>query len=279
MIEEKIEQAKQFIEEADAVLITAGAGMGVDSGLPDFRGKNGFWKAYPVIEQLGLDFEDIANPGWFANEPNLAWAFYGHRLHLYRATNPHAGFRMLLALAKEKDNNYFVYTSNVDGQFQKAGFDQDKIVEVHGSIHHVQCSGACKGILKANNISVEIDMDIFQALTTPLCKKCGDVLRPNILMFCDCSWNNLRSNKQEVKYEKWLKALIKQGKKLLIIEMGAGKDISTVRMQSEAISQKLKAKVIRINPRDSTISDKLGIGLDCGALVGLEKIFNNINSE
>ena len=42
MIEEQIAQAKQFIEEADAILITAGAGMGVDSGLPDFRGNEGF---------------------------------------------------------------------------------------------------------------------------------------------------------------------------------------------------------------------------------------------
>ena len=272
MIEDKIDQAKQLIEEADAILITAGAGMGVDSGLPDFRGKNGFWKAYPVIKKLGLDFEDMANPGLFANDPNLAWAFYGHRLHLYRDTNPHAGFKTLLDLAKEKDDNYFVYTSNVDGQFQKAGFDQDKIVEVHGSIHHVQCRGACKGIYKADNIFVEINMDKFQALAIPLCKKCGDILRPNILMFGDCSWNSLRSYKQEVRYERWLKTLTKQGKKLLIIEMGAGKDVSTIRMQSESISQKLKAKVIRINPRDFAISDNLGIGLNCGALVGLEKI-------
>ena len=50
MIDEQIDKAKQFIEKADAVLITAGAGMGVDSGLPDFRGNEGFWKAYPVIK-------------------------------------------------------------------------------------------------------------------------------------------------------------------------------------------------------------------------------------
>jgi len=134
MIEEQILQAKEFIQEADAVLITAAAGMGVDSGLPDFRGNEGFWNAYSVIKDLGISFQGMANPKWFATNPPLAWAFYGHRLNLYRETLPHNGFKLLLDLIEKKNNDYFIFTSNVDGQFQKAGFSQDKIVEVHGSI-------------------------------------------------------------------------------------------------------------------------------------------------
>lgn len=57
------------------MLITAGAGMGVDSGLPDFRGSEGFWKAYPVVANLGLSFEELANPALFKQKPHLAWAF------------------------------------------------------------------------------------------------------------------------------------------------------------------------------------------------------------
>ncbi len=87
-----IGKAKQVIKEADAMLITAGAGMGVDSGLPDFRGKEGFWRAYPIAKKLGLRFEELANPRWFREDPELAWAFYGHRLKTYRETNPHEGF-------------------------------------------------------------------------------------------------------------------------------------------------------------------------------------------
>ena len=48
-MQEKIDRIKKIISEADAVIITAGAGMGVDSGLPDFRGDVGFWRAYPLI--------------------------------------------------------------------------------------------------------------------------------------------------------------------------------------------------------------------------------------
>ncbi len=276
---ENIKIAKQLIKNADAILITAGAGMGVDSGLPDFRGSEGFWKAYPPIKELGLDFEDMANPIWFTKDPNLAWAFYGHRLHLYRDTVPHKGFKLLLDLVKEKKDEYFIYTSNVDGQFQKAGFDESKIVEVHGSIHHVQCSGYHKGIGKADNISINIDEDKFQSLSTPLCEKCGDILRPNILMFGDWGWDNSRTRAQEVRYSKWIKKLILNDKTIVIIEIGAGKHIPTIRLKTRSMAQKLHIKAIRINPRDFEIDEKFGIGIDCGALEGLEKIIEIKNEE
>ena len=88
-------QAAEVVKNADALYITAGAGIGVDSGLPDFRGNEGFWKAYPPIKKLGISFIDMANPSWFDENPPLAWAFYGHRLNLYRETKPHIGFNQL----------------------------------------------------------------------------------------------------------------------------------------------------------------------------------------
>ena len=55
----KLYEIKQIINEAEAILITAGAGMGVDSGLPDFRGNEGFWKAYPIAKKLNLGLVKI----------------------------------------------------------------------------------------------------------------------------------------------------------------------------------------------------------------------------
>ena len=80
-MQEKIDKIKKIIAEADAVIITAGAGMGVDSGLPDFRGDVGFWRAYPLLRDKNLSFEDMANPQWFLDDPRLAWAFYGIQKH------------------------------------------------------------------------------------------------------------------------------------------------------------------------------------------------------
>ena len=112
-----VQAAAKAILQADALLIGAGAGMGVDSGLPDFRGPEGFWQAYPSLRGR-VRFEEMANPRWFDDDPGLAWAFYGHRLHLYRDTQPHEGFKLLRQMAGDRPR--FVFTSNVDGQFQKA---------------------------------------------------------------------------------------------------------------------------------------------------------------
>jgi NAD-dependent SIR2 family protein deacetylase len=94
-IENSIQRAAELISDADSLVIAAGAGMGVDSGLPGFRGKEGFWKAYPALAKSQIGFTDIACPDTFESNPKLAWGFYGHRLNLYRNTKPHMGFRYL----------------------------------------------------------------------------------------------------------------------------------------------------------------------------------------
>jgi len=195
---ENILKAQRAVNAAEAIIITAGAGMGVDSGLPDFRGNEGFWKAYPPVAKLGYDFTQMANPSLFRHNPKLAWGFYGHRLNLYRSTVPHEGFKLLLDFVKEKDDNYFIFTSNVDGQFQKAGFDEEKIYEVHGSIHYLQCIQACKDEIWKNRLDdIEIDMDILESKSLPKCKNCSELARPNILMFGDWSFIGDRASQDE----------------------------------------------------------------------------------
>ena len=159
----EIQRAAAAIEAADTILIGAGAGMGVDSGLPDFRGDEGFWRAYPPFR--GRSFAEMASPRGFQEDPQLAWGFYGHRLNLYRATVPHVGFEILRQMCEEK--SHFIYTSNVDGQFQKAGFDSARLVECHGSIHHLQCSSAAccarnPNIWPADNVQIEVDETTFR---------------------------------------------------------------------------------------------------------------------
>jgi len=267
------EEIKTILKNADAILISAGAGMGVDSGLPDFRGEEGFWKAYPSIKELGLSFRDIANPLWFDEKPEFAWAFYGHRLHLYRETIPHDGFKMLLDLVKEKNDNYFIFTSNVDGQFQKAGFDDEKIYEVHGSIHHLQCSKRCNDALWENDEIIDVDIKDFTTSNIPLCPNCGGVARPNILMFGDWNWNGKRASKQEAKYNTWRKR--NYNKNIVIIEIGAGSAVPTVRVEGNLLSKRLQhTKLIRINPREPEIENKNGFSVSLGGLEGITKILN-----
>ncbi len=269
-IEENIQKCKILLEEADAIFITAGAGMGVDSGLPDFRGKEGFWSAYPKAKELGLSFEDMANPEWFESDPQLAWAFYGHRLHLYRDTVPHEGFTKLLALSNTKKYGSFIFTSNVDGQFQRAGFNDAQLMECHGSIHHLQCTANCQEkIWSANDLSIEIEEGFKAKMPLPLCSVCGAIARPNILMFGDFSWEHKRTSAQRVALVSWMDKLEREGAKLAIVEMGAGTAVPTVRNTSEQIAQRFDIPLIRINPRESFGAE---LGLEMGAVEALSNI-------
>lgn len=268
---EALEQAAAVIREADALLVGAGAGMGVDSGLPDFRGDKGFWKAYPPFEARGLSFQQMANPRWFFNEPKVAWGFYGHRLHLYRDTVPHEGFAILLRWASQMEHGVSVYTSNVDGQFQKAGYPEDRIVECHGSLHHLQCVAPCTGeIWSAEGTDVEVDETTFEAsMPLPLCGTCGLLARPNILMFGDHMWVSDRSSRQERALSTWLEQL--GDAKLAIVECGAGTAVPSVRWACESAAQRYGGTLIRVNPREAHGNSRT-ISLAAGALATLREI-------
>jgi NAD-dependent SIR2 family protein deacetylase len=262
-----LSRAVDFIAQADGLLVTAGAGMGVDSGLPDFRGTEGFWQAYPALGRAGMRFEQIAAPDNFHSRPELAWGFYGHRLALYRATVPHHGFTVLREIGDCLPLGASVFTSNVDGQFQKAGFDPLCIAECHGSIHHLQCLEACSdAIWPAEEVQPAIDADNCR-MTSPLprCPRCGSLARPNILMFGDGGWISTRTDQQEARLEAWCAEV---GKRLVVIELGAGTAIPTARRYGEYHAGAL----IRINPREAAVRGDKAVGLSLGAIEGLARL-------
>jgi NAD-dependent SIR2 family protein deacetylase len=273
-IESNLRRAAEVIGDADALLITAGAGIGVDSGLPDFRGDKGFWKAYPIIARLGLSFVEMANPDWFQRDPKLAWAFYGHRLNLYRRTHPHSGFDILLEFARKKPGGYFVFTSNVDGQFRKAGFDDNRIVECHGSIHWFQCVRECSDLIwDAKEVELKVDEASFKALEPlPECPKCGKPARPNILMFGDRQWNSRRTDAQSAGLRQWLNRVAERKASLAVVEAGAGRAVSTVRSTSESMAARYGATLVRINPRDFDVPGERYVSIPLGALEGISRI-------
>ena len=197
-------QTADVIRKSRALVITAGAGMGVDSGLPDFRGEHGFWNAYPMYERLGISFAGAANPAHFDRDPAFGWGFYGHRTNLYRETTPHAGFAILLDWRKRFGLDCFVVTSNVDGQFQKAGFAEENVLEVHGSIHWLQCTKPCSGAIWENNETIPVEFTTMRARHIPSCIHCGAPARPNILMFGDWSWLSDRTDRQEQSFDDFI---------------------------------------------------------------------------
>lgn len=265
-IDTLIRRAADTIQCADALIITAGAGMGVDSGLPDFRGDQGFWAAYPALGRARLHFQDIADPGAFRQHPELAWGFYGHRLNLYRSTPPGEHFQILLDIAETMPFGAFVFTSNVDGHFQQAGFPARRVCEVHGSIHHLQCINGCLGeIWSAGDFRPIVD-DEHCRLTSavPTCPHCGDLARPNILMFGDSGWLPFRQRLQMEALNTWQAAM----RNPVVVEIGAGTSIPTVRRFGEGMG----CPLVRINQRDPEVESPDAIGLPLGGLDALRRI-------
>jgi NAD-dependent SIR2 family protein deacetylase len=266
---ERYARAAEVVRSAGILVVTAGAGMGVDSGLPDFRGPQGFWNAYPMYERLGITFVDAANPASFEREPAFGWGFYGHRAGMYRATVPHRGFRILLDWVERLRLRCFVVTSNVDGQFQKAGFAEDQVLEVHGSIHHLQCMGPCRGAIWEDRAPVEIDLATMRARRIPRCPHCGDVARPNILMFGDDGWISSRTEGQRRRFQAFLE---ERGRaKLAVIELGAGTAVPTIRYTTERLADVPDATAIRVNPFEPEI-DPPHLSFAGGAVEVLEGI-------
>lgn len=271
MYQEIIERAARAISNADALLIGAGAGMGVDSGLPDFRGDQGFWNAYPPFR--GKKFNEIAQPRMFIDDPTQAWGFYGHRMHLYRNTAPHAGFAMIKKWA-EKLGEYFVFTSNVDGHFLRSGFDEERLVECHGTTRFMQCSkglGCSREVWPCDEVEVEVEEETFRAKgELPKCIICGAIARPNILMFGDIGWVPFRSSAQENRYEDWYRKV--KNSNIVAIEFGAGTAVPTVRYECQRRSKKL----IRVNPRDYQAPDT-AISIPMNALAAISEIDAQMN--
>lgn len=263
----ELEQAAELISSAEALLVCAGAGIGVDSGLPDFRGDTGFWQAYPPYARLGMNFMELANPENFAADPALAWGFYGHRLNMYRRTEPHDGFRLLRDWGERKPGGVHVFTSNVDRQFQRGGFQH--VAEAHGSIYHLQCLDLCgRQIWPAEDVVVDVDPETMRAQPAlPTCPECGGLARPNILMFGDGDWIPDRTDRQLESLREW-----RRGREnVVVVELGAGTAVPTVRRQAELASA-ADGALIRINPREPEIRHGRGVSLPLGALEALQAL-------
>ncbi|NEO88577.1 MAG: NAD-dependent deacetylase, partial [Spirulina sp. SIO3F2] len=263
------------------ILIAAGAGMGVDSGLPDFRGMGGLYNDYPPFAKLGKNYMEMTRPSGLRRNVRLAWGFWGYQLNLYRETVPHRGFLILLKIGERKQGNYFVETTNVDGHFQKAGFDSHKIHECHGSIHNLQCIHPCRqAVWSAESLAVEIEPDSMLAQDPlPTCPHCRAIARPHIFMFGDSQYVWEASQEAAQRHRAWLAK--NRHQKIVVVECGAGEVVPGLRRYCEEIATDYPhATLIRINPKDTAVPEGENLlSIPMGALEALESIAHELEIE
>jgi NAD-dependent SIR2 family protein deacetylase len=228
--------------EVEALFISAGADLGDLTGVPAVGATDVLWQAYPGLKQAGFNWCQIASPSAFHLEPELAWGFYGHRMQLYRQATPNASVTHLLKWAETRANGWAVFTDHVGGMFQMAGFSRRPIVECQGSLHVLQCLTPCSDALwSADEFEPVVDLQSSRLISPlPRCPHCGELARPNVLMFNDIGWVAKRTRQQQKALKLWKEtAGIGQ-----VLELDAAAASSTVRAHTDSL-KKMGWKVIR----------------------------------
>ena len=217
----EIERLKHELETADAIIIGAGAGLSTAAGFT-YSGER-FRKYFSDFEDK-YGFHDMYSGGFFPFEkPEEMWAYWSRFIYCNRYMDVDNGtYRKLFELVKDK--NYFVITTNVDHQFQKAGFDKTRLFYTQGDYGLFQCSEPCHDAAYDNEEMVKDMIEFQQDMRIPTeliprCPKCGKPMSMN-----------LRSDDTFVEDKGWHDAALRyetflgdnDGKHILFLELGVG---------------------------------------------------------
>ncbi|MCB1309320.1 MAG: NAD-dependent deacylase [Leptospiraceae bacterium] len=170
---------------ARRVAVITGAGISHESGIPTFRGPDGFWRKFPAHE--------LATPRAFARNPALVWEWYNWRRGICARAVPNAAHK-IVARMEEDERDFLLITQNVDNLHRRA--NSRAIIEIHGSIFRARCSECHhKFTLEYDperdavdaHMDEAVDFDTYRSEhsqdSLPHCERCGALARPDIVWF------------------------------------------------------------------------------------------------
>lgn len=170
-VKDALVEVRRWVDESSRIVVLTGAGISTESGIPDFRGPQGVWTRDPKAEKL-------SNIHYYMSDPEvrkLAWQ--GRASHPAWTAVPNAGHRALVELERLGKLHALV-TQNIDGLHQRAGNSSDRVIEVHGTVHHVVCMrcgwrGPMQDVLERLDAGEE----------DPPCLECGGILKSATISF------------------------------------------------------------------------------------------------
>lgn len=163
-MEDKIEQLKNLIKESNNIVFFGGAGVSTESGIPDFRSKNGLYN-----QKYKYPPEEILSHTFFMNETEEFYKFYKDKLNSlkYEPNITH----IKLAELEQKGKLKAVITQNIDGLHQKA--NTKNVLELHGSVLRNYCM-KCHKFYDAQYV--------FNSTGIPKCE-CGGIIKPDVVLY------------------------------------------------------------------------------------------------
>ncbi|MBR5040768.1 MAG: Sir2 silent information regulator family NAD-dependent deacetylase [Clostridiales bacterium] len=218
---DKIKRLKEAIQDADAIVIGAGAGLSTSAGFT-YSGER-FEKYFSDFGKK-YGFTDMYSGGFYPyKDPEEMWAYWSRYIFINRYMDaPKPVYDELLDLVKEKE--YFVLTTNVDHCFQKTGFDKERLFYTQGDYGLFQCSEPCKEVTYDNEkiIREMMDKQADMKIPTELLPKCPNCGKPLTM--------NLRSDDKFVEDDGWKLACSRyevflethKTGKIIFLELGVG---------------------------------------------------------
>lgn len=254
-----IKKIKDWINDADAIIIGAGAGLSDAAGI-HYSGEKFEHDFILWIRKYGI--KDLYTSSFYPfKTEEEKWAYWAKHIYFSYYERKHTDlYRKLYKLVKEK--NYFVITTNTDGQFINNGFDKDKVFEVQGSYAKLQCSIPCHNklyynekVIKEMLSNIDEDLKIPSSLV-PKCPVCGENMSVNLR--CDDTFvEDDNWYLMQAKYGDFLKNI--KDKKVLLLEFGIGFNTpGIIRFPFEKMTfMHDNFKLIRFNDKYAMIPDEI----------------------
>lgn len=162
----QIEKLQSLINSSDRIVFFGGAGVSTESGIKDFRSKDGL---YNLQSKYGRPYEEMLSHTYFELHTDTFYKFY-REFMINTTAKPNAAHKYLAELEKRK--KLTVITQNIDGLHQMAG--SKNVIELHGSIHRNTCTNCFR------KYSLE---DILKMDSTPRCPVCGGLIKPDVVLY------------------------------------------------------------------------------------------------
>jgi NAD-dependent deacetylase len=181
------------------ITVLTGAGISAESGIPTFRGQEGYW----TVGSVNYHPQEMATQAMFSRQPFEVWSWYLYRLAVYRHARPNAGHYALVEMERLLQDRFTLITQNVDNLHLKAGNSEARTFQIHGNTFYMRCTEDCAGRLY--RLSEEVLLGGKRNLTDDdkqylSCPDCGVLARPHVLWFDECY------DEKHFKYESSLKA-------------------------------------------------------------------------
>jgi NAD-dependent deacetylase len=165
-----------------SVVALTGAGISAESGIPTFRGADGYW----VVGSRNYMPQEMATQEMFEAAPEEVWRWYLYRFGACKHARPNAGHDALVTLERALGERFALVTQNIDGLHRRAG--SERVFCIHGDAAYVRCAAGCGlGVADLPPLAARGAGPLTAAERAALaCPRCGGWLRPHVLWFDEC---------------------------------------------------------------------------------------------